>query len=62
MAKPKKPAARKATVKFTSRKAGAAAPAATPAVAAPIPVAEKKRPDAPPALSLIHISEPTRPY
>lgn len=49
MAKPKKPAARKATVKFTSRKAGAAAPAATPAVAAPIPVAEKKRPDAPPA-------------
>lgn len=64
MAKPKKPATRKATVKFTSRKAAAAAAAATPAVAAPTPVAEKRpaapaapvarRPDAPPALVAKH--------
>ena len=60
MVKPKKPAARKATVKFTSRKAAVEAPA----VAAPAPVAEKRpdapaapvarRPDAPPALVAKH--------
>lgn len=61
MAKPKKPTARKATVKYVPRKAAAAA---TPAVAAPAPVAEKppaapaapmaRRPDAPPALLAKH--------